>query len=89
MIGSTGDKMETYTCPVCGYDKLEDSPAKYEICPCCGTEFENDDFEHTHAELRKFWIDGGMKWWSENDLPPVGWDPTQQLEKFEDDSNRR
>lgn len=31
---------KTYICPVCGYDKLKQSPAEsYEICPCCGYEF--------------------------------------------------
>lgn len=40
-----------YTCPVCGYDGLEE-PTYYEnfagsneICACCGFEFGVDDFD--------------------------------------------
>ena len=44
-----------YTCHVC-----DDPPERYEICPCCGTEFENDDEIYTHEELRNKWIRSGM-----------------------------
>lgn len=59
---------ESYTCPVCGYDKLR-NPAEaqnYNICSRCRTEFGLDDdmlvfeknisFDEAHAELRKEWI---------------------------------
>lgn len=55
----------TYTCPVCGYDRLRYPPAGYSICPSCGTEFGNDDFGSSYAELRRRWIAGGRKWWSQ------------------------
>ena len=64
-----------FACLICDYDALSHPPERYMICPCCGTEFENDDEEATHAELRARWIAGGMKWWSRNTLPPEDWDP--------------
>ncbi len=52
------------------------------ICPCCGTEFENDDFEITYAELRQRWEDRGMQWFSRNTPPPPYWSPEIQLENL-------
>lgn len=59
---SAGNVSANNICPVCGYlgCLIED----WHICPCCGTEFGYDDAGRTHAELRRRWIDGGMKWWS-------------------------
>lgn len=55
-----------YTCPVCGYKRLDQDPKQrlYNICPCCGTEFGSDDFDRSHAELRNIWIAHGARWWS-------------------------
>lgn len=72
--------MSYYQCPVCGYDKMIAPPEQWYICSCCGTEFENDDFEMSHAELRQRWIDNGMQWFSAYSVPPVGWNPLMQLE---------
>jgi hypothetical protein len=69
-----------YTCQVCGYSKLEYPPDEFTICPSCGTEFGNDDFEYSHAELRQRWIASGMRWWSENDPIPDGWNPSDHLQ---------
>jgi hypothetical protein len=75
----------TFTCPVCGWDKLAEPPydsfgcATYSICPCCGTEFGYDDATAKHAELRNAWIAAGMRWWSVSTLPPADWDPEVQL----------
>jgi hypothetical protein len=44
---------------------------------CCGTEFGNDDEEHSLEELRLNWINNGTKWFYED--PPVGWNPWAQL----------
>ena len=66
-------------CPVCLYTKLPYPPNNYNICPCCGTEFGNDDALLTHAELRYRWIDSGAKWNSRVVLPPPGWDAVGQL----------
>lgn len=69
----------TYTCPVCGYDKLEEPAANHNICECCGTQFGYHDLRFTHAELRERWVDGGMKWYSLYIEPPQGWNPVSQL----------
>lgn len=70
-----------YLCPVCGYDKLTAPPNQFQICPSCGTEFENDDLIYSIPELRTIWILAGMKWWSPNVPPPTEWNPLEQLRR--------
>jgi hypothetical protein len=67
-----------FTCPVCYYDKMPGPAREYNICPCCGTEFENDDQDRTHAQLREDWISGGAKWFFQE--APENWNPWLQLE---------
>jgi hypothetical protein len=50
----------THECPVCYY-LMPEIPAEYNICPRCGTEFENDDADKTHEQLRRDWINAGAK----------------------------
>jgi len=71
-----------HKCPVCGFDRLEDPPNNYTICPSCGTEFEYDDVRMTVADLRRAWVEGGYKWWSKLDTPPARWNPERQLEEL-------
>lgn len=71
----------TYRCPVCGYPGLERPPADYEICPCCGTEFDYHDALRSHQSLRQEWIRGGLGWHSRVDSPPAGWNAYMQLIK--------
>jgi hypothetical protein len=66
-----------YRCPVCLFDRLPYSPEDYHICPCCGTEFGNDDEKYSLEELRSAWIENGTEWFYEK--PPAGWDPWEQL----------
>jgi hypothetical protein len=66
-----------FRCPVCLFAALSYPPNDYHICPCCGTEFGNDDAESTHEQLLRRWIEGGAYWFYEN--PPVGWSPWLQL----------
>ncbi|MDQ3648866.1 MAG: hypothetical protein M3458_01040 [Acidobacteriota bacterium] len=68
-----------YTCPVCGYNQLEDAPANHEICPSCGTEFGYHDFTRSHVELRAQWLAKGAQWHSRIDPKPYGWNPYRQL----------
>lgn len=68
-----------FTCPICRYDKLTDPPADHEICPCCGTEFGEDDYDKTHETLRWNWIARGMPWFSRQTKPPANWNPETQL----------
>jgi hypothetical protein len=69
----------TYICPICGYDGLIRPPKNDMICPSCGTQHGYDDFAHTPQELRQAWIQAGSAWWSQNERPPVGWNPYVQL----------
>jgi hypothetical protein len=66
-----------YRCPVCAYDHLTYPPADYHICPCCGTEFGNDDAEFSHDQLREMWVAGGAFWFFGK--APEGWNPWTQL----------
>jgi hypothetical protein len=66
-----------FMCPVCFYKEMPDPPADYNICPCCGTEFENDDELRTYAQLRAHWISRGARWFFH--APPPLWNPWEQL----------
>ena len=66
-------------CPVCGYNRLPFPPSDFHICPCCGTEFGNDDFQTSHDALRERWIALGAPWFSTATPPPPGWDWLTQL----------
>jgi hypothetical protein len=66
-----------YRCPVCFFDKLPYPPADYHICPCCGTEFDNDDAEFSHRQLREMWVAGGANWFFGR--APEHWNPWLQL----------
>jgi len=68
------------TCPVCGYDGLEDPPTDYNICECCGAEFGYHDAGRSHEELRQQWIAAGMQWHNLIMPPPPNWNPRRQLE---------
>lgn len=77
----------TWACPVCGFDALDEPPhdahgcASFDICPCCGTEFGYDGATVKHSELRARWVGGGTVWWSAAEPPPTGWDPKEQLRR--------
>lgn len=87
--------MSKYICPVCGWDKLDEKPEKqdYNICPCCFTEFGNDDckFDERSGEslslkdawsiLTKKWLEQGMKWHSSR-IKPENWNPIEQLKNI-------
>jgi len=66
-----------YRCPVCRFPRLPYPPADYHICPCCGTEFGNDDAEFTHGQLREMWVAGGAYWFFGK--APEHWNPWMQL----------
>ena len=84
-------------CPVCGYPDLSE-PAylaggnpSWDICPSCGTQFGLSDWVDSnpaplakiHEELRRKWIGRGMRWYSQADPIPLGWDPIAQLRNIE------
>jgi hypothetical protein len=66
-----------YTCPVCMFPRLPYPPRDYHICPCCGTEFGNDDADFSCEQLREMWIAGGANWFFGK--APEGWNPWMQL----------
>ena len=66
-----------YRCPVCGFPTLPYPPSNYHICPCCSTEFGNDDADYTHEQLREMWIAGGASWFFGR--APQHWNPWTQL----------
>lgn len=66
-----------YRCPVCLYGALPYPAADYHICPCCSTEFGNDDEGLSHERLREMWVGGGAHWFFGN--PPQYWNPWIQL----------
>jgi len=71
------------TCPVCGYDKINETTLKWSICPSCGTQFGLSDNGRTYAQLRHDWIQGGATWQDDYILPPPYWSPINQLRNIE------
>lgn len=71
--------MRYFRCPVCAYPRLPEPPFNFSICPSCGTEFENDDYDQTHEELRRAWLAKGAPWFSPVRHPPAGWNAIAQL----------
>jgi hypothetical protein len=59
------------------YAQLPYPPSDYHICPCCGTEFGNDDVDFTHQQLREMWIAGGSNWFFGKS--PEHWIPWMQF----------
>jgi hypothetical protein len=49
----------------------------YHICPCCSTEFGNDDTDLSHEQLREMWIANGATWFFGQS--PEHWNPWMQL----------
>lgn len=74
--------MNPNQCPVCGYANLALPPRNHNICPCCGTQFEADDFEVSHADLRARWQANGMQWYSRRIPRPHDYNPTLQLQSL-------
>jgi len=67
----------SYRCPVCMFASLPYPPVDYHICPCCSTEFGNDDADFSHRQLREMWVAGGANWFFGQ--PPRHWNPWIQL----------
>ena len=59
------------------YAQLPYPPCDYHICPCCGTEFGNDDADFTYQQLREMWVAGGANWFFGR--APEHWNPWMQL----------
>lgn len=84
-----------YICPVCGWEGLREPPyqnppvnddtlirgGSWEICLCCSTEFGAYG-GGTLREIRQYWIDDGMPWWTEYSPAPRGWNAQEQLDRL-------
>lgn len=73
-----------YTCPVCGYPRLEEPPEEHTICPSCGTQFGYSDEGPLskavmHAELRRYWIAHSAEWTSMVIPKPSDWNGYNQI----------
>lgn len=66
-----------FRCPVCMFPGLPYPPRDYHICPCCSTEFGNDDAAFSHQQLREMWIGDGPHWFFGK--PPDHWNAWAQL----------
>lgn len=68
-------------CPLCGYGPIGNYATVYElrstfdICPCCGCEYGNDDIEKHYVE----WVKSGNEWFEPKDKPK-NWALDQQVE---------
>jgi hypothetical protein len=71
----------TYQCPVCGYNELINAPELFSICPCCGTEFGNTDFDANNEDLRARWLAKGAPWFDPGTPRTPSWSPEEQLVK--------
>lgn len=77
--------MENNNCRVCGL-YIKDSPwgkdgcsPTYEICPCCGVEFGNEDYTiESTKRYRATWINKGFKWFDSTEKPKH-WNKEEQL----------
>lgn len=68
------------TCPVCGFDNINEPKLKWSICPSCGTQFGLSDSHYSYSELREMWIrDKNMAWQGPESLRPLKWSPIIQL----------
>ncbi|MGN6293494.1 MAG: hypothetical protein ACTHMV_12190 [Chitinophagaceae bacterium] len=77
--------MNEHNCRVCGLYITEspwgmdgESPT-YEICPCCGVEFGNEDYTiEATRRYRQKWLDKGGDWFNLKEKPEV-WDKEEQM----------
>lgn len=76
-----------FSCSVCGYPGLKQPPRSKsggpsdQICPCCGFHFGYDDDARgiSYETWRIAWTNEGMRWFSTRTMPPLNWEPEQQL----------
>ena len=80
--------MNSNFCRVCGF-YINDKPwgedghtPTYEICPCCGVEFGNEDYslESIHR-YRTEWINNGCQWFDISQRPS-DWNKHVQFENI-------
>jgi len=80
--------MNKHNCRVCGlylYDlpwgEDGNSPT-YEICPCCGVEFGNEDYTiESTKKYREKWRNEGSNWFVPREKPEK-WDKEEQFKNI-------
>lgn len=77
-----------HTCRVCGLyiENLpwgeDDKSPTYEICPCCGVEFGNEDYTiESTKRYRQTWINKGANWFNPKQKPEK-WDKEEQFKSI-------
>ena len=83
--------MKNHNCRVCGL-YIEDATwgednktPTYEICPCCGVEFGNEDYTLESTRIYRFnWIKSGAKWFSRKEQP-LNWRVEDQFKFIPED----
>jgi len=83
-------KLNEHNCRVCGLytaDKPWGDDGKsptYEICPCCGVEFGNEDYTVESTIIyRKKWLNDNLNWYEKNSKPS-DWNFENQLLQIPD-----
>lgn len=83
-------KIDPKLCRVCGMELsfmpwgFDGHKPSYQICPCCGVEFGNDDATPTAVRrAREKWMKNGYVWFDEA-KKPHGWVPDHQLTRLKD-----
>lgn len=81
-------KMNDHNCRVCGlyFDDLpwgeDNNSPTYEICPCCGVEFGNEDYIiETTKQYRQKWLREGANWFEPKEKPKK-WDKEEQFKNI-------
>lgn len=82
------NKSSINNCRVCGFYMIDEpwgedgETPTYEICPCCGVEFGNEDYTlESTKEYRKTWLSTGAKWF-ESKEKPIDWDMEKQMQNI-------
>jgi len=78
-------------CRVCGFF-MKDPPwgvdgksPNYEICPCCGVEFGNEDYTvESTKEYRNKWLSKSIRF-CDKDTKPKDWDFEKQMRNLPKD----
>ncbi len=84
-------KMKNHNCRVCGlyittkpWGNDGQNPT-FEICPCCGVEFGNEDYSlDSIRNFRKEWLGKGAPWFDPKQKP-LNWILEDQLQSIPDD----
>ncbi|TWV06061.1 hypothetical protein FQ707_14610 [Bacteroidaceae bacterium HV4-6-C5C] len=83
--------MKNHNCRVCGlyittkpWGNDGQNPT-FEICPCCGVEFGNEDYSlDSIRNFRKEWLGKGAPWFDPKQKP-LNWKLEDQLQSIPDD----